>query len=393
MNNAMNINQQNKRRHGQKDEVPVVVDDMTVAMQAATAHLVSLVAYESSDDDDDDDDVRSKGTVNSTNSSADERENLGRDLHVGQNSLESDDESDVDLTEALAKMETDYGSDVEISKHSRNKKKDKTSASGPKTANEIDAYGSKLPGQLLSAFAATKSESELVRASQMGGNLCAVAGHVKYHLAAERTLVVESSLSAAQDGPLDEGSLLMFRDFCGQEIVLIGKIFEVFGPVTRPLYTIRLLNSSESEASGEAHINSSSIKVEADVQSDNSKEMVKKENGAEEEKEMGNGTCSSTEPASAPQMSDAATTDPWSEDGSLTKSLKSTTSLPVYYIKGTAQNIDTGMILKQSGKGCGKSSSCFGNLQVKLFIAADELIFLIQRLLQTHQIYTMKNSL
>ena len=62
-----------------------------------------------------------------------------------------------------------------------------------------------------------------------------LAGRLKFHLVSECTIVVESVL---QMPPLDEGTLLVIQ--IPNIIIPLRKIFEVFGPVARPLYTLRI---------------------------------------------------------------------------------------------------------------------------------------------------------
>ena len=58
----------------------------------------------------------------------------------------------------------------------------------------------------------------------------------------ERTLVVQASYT---ESPLNEGSLLFFK-----EKVVIGKVCEIFGPITTPFYVVRWAASSAAIVSG-----------------------------------------------------------------------------------------------------------------------------------------------
>ena len=62
-----------------------------------------------------------------------------------------------------------------------------------------------------------------------------MAGRLTFHLVSERTIVIESVLQAP---PLEKGNLLVIQ--IPTIILPLGKIFEVFGPVVLPLYTLCL---------------------------------------------------------------------------------------------------------------------------------------------------------
>ena len=46
--------------------------------------------------------------------------------------------------------------------------------------------------------------------------------------------------------------------------------------------------------------------------------------------------------------------DEWSHDGRLTGLLKQRQSIPVYFIQKESHVIDTKLVIRQSGKGCGE---------------------------------------
>lgn len=46
--------------------------------------------------------------------------------------------------------------------------------------------------------------------------------------------------------------------------------------------------------------------------------------------------------------------DEWCHDGRLTNLLKRRTSIPVYFLQNESKLIDTNLVIKQSGRGCGK---------------------------------------
>ena len=65
----------------------------------------------------------------------------------------------------------------------------------------------------------------------------------------DRTIVVES-VATGGTAPLDEGSLLVIQieaddENAKSQLVPLGKVFELFGPVSRPLYTIRLPSAKD----------------------------------------------------------------------------------------------------------------------------------------------------
>lgn len=73
------------------------------------------------------------------------------------------------------------------------------------------------------------------------------AGALKFHLVEERIVVVESLRGSPI---LDEGSTLVVSlenpevEDGSSLILILGKVFEIFGPVAQPLYTIRLPSDS-----------------------------------------------------------------------------------------------------------------------------------------------------
>ena len=93
----------------------------------------------------------------------------------------------------------------------------------------------------------TVKDAKAHDATMEDAELCP-AGRVRNHLVGDRTIVVESGFGMVTfaSGPLDEGSLLVVRnpDDSGA-IVPLGRVFEVFGPVKQPLYTIRLLSPKD----------------------------------------------------------------------------------------------------------------------------------------------------
>ena len=165
-----------------------------------------------------------------------------------------EDEDDEDLAEALKRMEQ-AAAEEEVDQLGK-------ASNPPKTENELDGY--KVPIQEL--------ESQLqIKLTVQGGkettsassdnkdvtmNQVSLAGKIKNYMVVDRTIVVESITHSATPppqrqatGPLGEGSLLFVQknfntndenDVAKRNLIPLGRIFEVFGPVSQPLYTIRL---------------------------------------------------------------------------------------------------------------------------------------------------------
>jgi len=149
---------------------------------------------------------------------------------------------------------------------------DKEARVAPKTEHELDPYQTPL-SELEHKFQLnlTVAEQDQLKLQAASGQASdnnssdtnvqiklVQAGKIKSHMVQDRTVIVESA--PRKDGeslsPLDEGSLLVFRmttddgggdnnsshnkNSSNSRLVPIGKVFEVFGPVRRPLYTLRL---------------------------------------------------------------------------------------------------------------------------------------------------------
>ena len=145
-----------------------------------------------------------------------EEENEDDDIDNISESSSSDDESDIDLTEALSKMVAgDQEDECESGKRIRIRT---SSLQGPKTAHELETYGSS--SVLAVTIAMTSDQLSKVSPSDLG-----IAGNVKFHLVNERTVVVESLVGHL---PLDEGSLLVLYEKVDQEnaeeIFLLGNV-------------------------------------------------------------------------------------------------------------------------------------------------------------------------
>lgn len=183
------------------------------------------------------------------------------------------------------------------------------------------------------------------------------AGHVKCHMVEDRTIVVESVGGAR---PLDEGSLLVVRfqnndDYEQKsQLLSLGKIFEVFGPVSKPLYTIRLPSPKDRAKKKQAP-----RKVEKSMERDEDEISLDDDQSSEH---VEKGSDSASEDASAAENAvdgnvDSDASDRWAPNGQYTKLLQTTERIQVYYISDVAKLLDTGAVIRNSGRGCGKSQS------------------------------------
>jgi hypothetical protein len=223
-----------------------------------------------------------------------------------------------------------------------------------------------------------------------------------------------SNPAAKKDLLLDEGNLLLLKadrenkflaDIVdGTElkdnevfVVPLGKILEVFGPISKPLYTLRLttvtadrtrckegLVDIQKEDGQVNDTNGLSIHgKETSANIKNKDEQVNDTNGLSPGMENSNDfmenspdeeTVLTTETIVAASMTESSRDDgiennsqqhnvkasineyidPWSETGILTKWLKSVPKLEVFYCEDKVKIVDTQTIAKNSKKGCGK---------------------------------------
>ena len=203
----------------------------------------------------------------------------------------------------------------------------------------------------------------------------------------DRTIVVES-VAAGGSAPLDEGSLLVIRvqnddnDKETSRLMPMGKIFEVFGPVSRPLYTIRLPSAKDKPAKKAEKMGTECVERDVDeisLHDDESEEQYKNDETEEHEKSKESepidgsasmdgesrvlNTTSSVRNAEVNEKNDShedddTDSDPWSIKGKYTELLQSTIGIPVYYIPDITKLLDTGAVIRNSGRGCGELLSC-----------------------------------
>jgi len=210
----------------------------------------------------------------------------------------------------------------------------------------------------------------------------AIAGRVKSHLVQDRAIVIESEPNGK--GPLEDGSLLVVRVNSNEEnskpqLLLLGKVFEVFGPIHRPIYTIRLpqkpsLPKKKSEKksckgpSGKVPVSKSAnddneISISDEDSSDNAVVQPSTDDkipSIDEKIIPAKDDCSEPPPPPPP--------DDWSENGKYTLLLKKERN--VFYIQEEAKMLDTFHIMRTSGKGCDAS-----NLYDEEVLNANDLYF------------------
>ncbi len=268
----------------------------------------------------------------------------------------SDDESEVDLTEALARMiDADEGGEEGTS----------TKLQRPKTEHEVDPYSTPLE-ELQSNFQLNLTVEEEEHLRLADGNkhstslqLCP-AGHISCHMVEDRTIVVECT----QKHPLDEGSLLVIRvnDDKNLRLLPLGKVFEVFGPISRPLYTIRLPPPPSRQKKKKEG-------TKAIVERDHDRAVDENEIPLSDTDE--GETPTNIDDAGAEVVEEAPLRpDDWSATGQFTAILAAEPRQAAYYIEDEAKLLDTFAIMRNSGKGCDAS-----NLYDEEVLHANELYF------------------
>jgi rRNA processing protein Gar1 len=269
----------------------------------------------------------------------------------GDSDSDSGDESEVDLREALNKM-TEGDDDVDEGNFFK-------VGENPKTEHEIDAYTAPLE-ELQSKFQINLTvEEEEHRRLENGYDytsslkLCP-AGYIACHMVEDRTIVVESTLS----NPLAEGSLLVLRvpNEEDSRLIPLGKIFEIFGPVSRPFYTIRL-PSSPSLRVGKAKTIPNGSKAQIDIVGTDENEISLSD--SEDVVDSPDVKAKSEETMEVPETSTPPSLekpDDWSPSGRFTTIVASVPRQLVFYIDNEATLLDTFSIMKNSGKGCDASN-------------------------------------
>ena len=452
---------QTKRRfrqvHSREEDELETVDDLAHAAQFAIFPVAPVAIAENgnpmkADDDNEievaDDESNSDSCVADVMPNEPETDDDAK--YNDDNSESGDGESDDDLTEALQRMEQTTAEEEA--------NQTGTASNPPKTENEVDGYKAsiqELESQLQIQLTVKGATNTAGTHNYMDVSINDVspAGKLKNHMVLDRTVVVESILSSpasyqGTSGPLDEGSLLIIKksDNIDNEKntskaiwIPLGRIFEVFGPVSQPLYTIRLPSplrdekkkplaksnlktkhiAKQYERNGveaeEAEANVCSQEEETQRQDEESKkgsfslnELSKKRREVVSSSEQvhdadgkdgliqstsNNSQCQITkkETSDDPENDGLSSTilptpssdsrdkprtvecevknenpandgtenviiDPWAIDGEYTVFLSQNKDIQVYYIQDEAKLIDTGLVLRTSGKGCDASN-------------------------------------
>lgn len=453
----MNVSSgQQKRKHYQNDAYieEECVDDLTFAAKYAS------VDASSSNGDSNPSDGPVNGLGVDTNSNC-EVSKIGR-VDIAQNDVKesnigichesSDDESDIDLTEGLEKM-NEY-SDEEIRGRRQGggknpKGKDQavsTTMEIPKTQNEIDVYNcavTDLEKQLEINLGLTAEElsDTKKKVEENGSNIAMIqtkklqsAGTIENHLVAERIIVIKSKAETGAksnfhynqnsngNSVIDEGSLLMvkmdsnsgIREFQEEipgeysHVILLGKIIEIFGPISRPLYTLRLTvprstyesrskNDNENDEANSCIDTDTSTQIKSQIDEKNHGHEIEMQSKYKDEhqKDQGRDEVAMTEKTSSikgdqlissdtlrtneekneleklEMKSEAQCTivedkkeknvdipieDPWSEYGRYTKWLQSEQNIEVYFSNDQVKVVDTNEVVKNSKRGCDASN-------------------------------------
>lgn len=169
----------------------------------------------------------------------------------------------------------------------------------------------------------------------------------------DRTIVVESAATGGA-APLDEGSLLVIQiepddENTKSQLVPLGKVFELFGPVSRPLYTIRLPPTKDKRPSKSQQNDKGPV-----VERDADEISLNDEDDASGGQTSETATNESVGSEQKGKVDEGREQDPWSPQGKYTLLLQTSKYHPVYYISDIAKLLDTGSIIRNSGRGCGE---------------------------------------
>jgi hypothetical protein len=327
---------------------------------------------------------------------------------------DDDAESDVDLVEQLAQM---VGEDEDEEVDDDDEEQDTTTSNQktikirnkPMTVNEIDAYQADLHEihdllqwnvSITTSDSTNLSHTTKQPAVQFGKETASkeyqIAGHIQHHMIDERTIVI---LSAQGGVLLKEGTTLFIQmhdvvtssdrsetvdptrttETCNStnsDIIQLGNILEIFGPVSQPLYSIRLPTRSRpdkgSSKTKEVHRKRD---IQANISTENEVEdekiLVSKEirpttipllestirSGDSNETEDVDvvGTEQQQELTLSPSTDSV---DEWANDGKYTKLLQKCNKLPVYYSNDPSSTniLDTDCVYRNSGRGCDASN-------------------------------------
>ena len=187
------------------------------------------------------------------NQSDDESEQEVDPVVMSDNDTSSDDESDILEMERKTATKDTYTSHKTEAASWLTEEEENMPSGPPRTRNEVDEnYDVFDPNEF--DLAGTRSTHEASSSSSgmadnKSGNLRSVAtqdlvqiGKVLYRMDNECLVVVEANYTMS---PLNEGSIL-----CAESGLVLGKICEVFGPITNPFYVMRWGSAQTSSSSG-----------------------------------------------------------------------------------------------------------------------------------------------
>jgi hypothetical protein len=381
---------QGKRRQWQMGDELEQVDDLVFASQFAVLPVLAQVddAKDDTTLQNDADEIDVDDEDSDESSEASNKDNEKKDGGEDISDEDDDDESDVDLMEAMAKMQDDDEDGP-------------PSSAPPKTEHELDPYRTpmeELEKHLEFNLTVEEQDRLCLGGSTTTSTNISLAGIVRNCMVQDRTLIVESATGTR---PLDEGSLLVIRLTTDDlRLIPLGRIFEVFGPISQPLYTIRLppapTEPKPKKKQGAETTKAVKPRQEATAASDtaatsnesnSSKESLDRSPRVEEKQSEPKEPTTTNEdsqntPSTEEQMKEDNTpacskladmetevvskdipgedstpvvvVDPWAADGEYTQIIKSNDQVSVYFVVDEAKLIDTGAIIRKSGKGCGK---------------------------------------
>ena len=392
-----------RHKHGRKRDVPTLeidgeheVDDMAIAAQFAALTYPVAPPPPAKPADENEIDLDGENESNEKKNGQGESSTIDSSSESEEDDSDSDEENENKADLAMKEEEEDDDSHIDMSAElaelERMEQKNSEDTGPPKTENELDPYHTPL-SELEKKFQLDLTVKESKKYTPDKVKICE-AGTVKNHMIQERTIIVESFLRDGSSAPLDEGSLLVFHITDGEEgqqnnkiLVPMGKIFEVFGPVRKPLYTIRLpcpaeMKAREASAGNQNGRDENNTNQSKDEKGETKEENKKKEQSNEEVQEESEKESSpkqsldesplpsnqddkktdatgDTKPKGALETKDVQklnnpSEDHWSKDGKYTQFLHKNTDLTVYYVQDEAKIIDAQAILRLSAKGCGK---------------------------------------
>jgi rRNA processing protein Gar1 len=345
------------------DRMEEIVDDLAVAAQyamavaPATPAAVAAEAVVVVEEEKDADEICLEDDSSDVETEQDEAKD-----DTDEDDEASAAESDVDLTELLARMvdedddeeeEEDGGGEAEGETRSK-----KSSSKPILSANEVDGYSAEYFAQTTSSEAAFKITSNW-----------RIAGTIQHHMIDDRTVVV---LSQAGGTLLQEESLLVL--IADHRVIPLGKVFEVFGPISQPLYSIRLAKPADIEKRIDKRERGKLEDCNTETKSDEkvltSEEQTTDERNrtrsrSESKCDDDSKTDSKTVPPDSEQSNPSATLpppiqdDPWSKDGVYAKLLKTSKHMPVYFLEqapAVTKVLDPAAIYRMNGRGCDASN-------------------------------------